>query len=298
MKRSRNGARRVSMNAAYGPEPDADVRAYLSDPDFLEDKLVVDYLAGELSEMERAQFDERVQGDTAFRARAESLQAIWNIRRPGETPKEPDIGDRHDAQRVWLKLKQRIELEEQGVHTLTLAEKRARRRNTRRFFFGVVAMLMTWYLALRFWPERVPAPGMLVRVDAPSTAERTERLPDGTVVTLVPGSHLTYFRWFATSDERTLNLEGQATFTLAPGLHRPLTVGGAAVEVKASEGRFTVHSYNTETIAYVEVHEGSATVQPRTVYAKGELVTLHADESVAVGPGLQTNRLTALRLHR
>jgi ferric-dicitrate binding protein FerR (iron transport regulator) len=264
----------------------------LNEPDHAEYALLTDYFAGELSEADRKQVDERLRTDLEFRALADSLEMMWTL--PGSVARTRTLVEHAEAERTWEKLKKRIELEELGIHTPTLQEKRRRQRNRRRTVFSTVTVLIAGLLIEWVRPQLIPIPTMNMHADAPVYEERSAKLPDETQVTLVPGSHLSWDPSFSATDKRTLNLAGEATFTIGPGQHRTLIVDGAGVEVRASEGRFTVHSFDGEPIAYVQVHEGSAEVRARTLYAGGETLRLNAGEGVRVGPGVHIDRVNVI----
>ena len=277
----------------YDVDDEALVLAQSSEPNDAEYALITDFLAGELSAEERKRVEERLRTDDKFRALAEPFIMIWNVQ--GPLDREADRADRIHAERLWERFEKRMALEEVGIHTPTLQEKHAKRRNRRRFVFGTIATMIIGWLAAWLRPQLIPVPSMYAHADAPVYQDVSSKLPDETEVTLTAGSHLSYRRWFSGSDERTLNLNGEATFTIAPGPRPALVVDGAGVEVKASAGRFSVHSYDGEPTAYVQVHEGSAEVRANTLYGKGEVLTLHAGEGVRVGPGLHIDRLNVIR---
>jgi ferric-dicitrate binding protein FerR (iron transport regulator) len=170
-------------------------------------------------------------------------------------------------------------------------EKHAKQRRRRRTLFAIIATLITWWVGAWLRPQFIPAPSLYAHTDAPLSAERSAKLPDETQVTLAPGSQLSYLKWLSPSDEHTLHLDGEGTFSIPPGPRPPVMVVGAGIEVKAFEGRFTVQAYNAVPIAYVKVHEGRAQVRARTVFGFGEFLTVHAGEGVRVGPGQHIERV-------
>jgi hypothetical protein len=288
MTRSRAGRDR-SM-APYDPEVDAEVRAELSEPDHADYALITDYLADELSAADRERVEERLRTDAAFRALAEPLIMVWS--QPRAIDREPTPADRMEAERAWKKLAARIELEEQRIHSPALEKKRAKQRRRHRTIFGfifttLVAGLLEWF-HLQHMP--IPQPSFLEHTDAPAYEKRFARLPDETQVTLLPGSHLSYSHLFAGSYERTLNLDGEGTFVVAPG-PGALVVHGRGVEVRAGQGRFTVQAYDVVPITYVTVQEGHAQVQALTAVGNGENLTLYAGQSARVGPGQRIERV-------
>jgi hypothetical protein len=299
MKRPENSTRDGSMGAPYDPKLEAEALAKLSDPDFAEDQLILDYLVGELSPDDRERVQDRMRTDSEFRARAESLMMIWNFPLPGEISRKPSLVRHEVAKRTWEKLRERIELEEQGIHASIIAEKRAKWRRGRQIFIATIGGLLTMALGVWLRPRWLPTPSAYVHADAPRDAEGSARLPDETLVTLAPGSHLSYRDWFTPHDEREVTLNGQGTFTVARGAREPMTIRGAGVEVSASNARFTIHAYDTEPIAYVIVHEGRAEVRARTVYGASESLTLSAGEGARVGPQLLITRGDApIPIHR
>ncbi|HEY2374692.1 MAG TPA: FecR domain-containing protein [Gemmatimonadaceae bacterium] len=299
MKRPEDSTRDVSIGAPYDPELEAEALAKLNDPDFAEDLLIIDYLVGELSPEDRARFEDRMRSDSEFRARAESLMMVWNIPRRGAISRKPSLVTHAVAKRTWEKLKERIELEEQGIRTPTLKERRARWRRRRQIFIATIGGLLTMAVGVWLRPQWVPSPSAYVHADAPRDAESSARLPDETQVTLAPGSHLSYLDWFTPHDEREVTLNGEGTFIVARGAREAMTIRGAGVEVSASNARFTIHAYDTEPIAYVIVHEGRAEVRARTVYGTSESLTLSAGEGARVGPQLAIIRGDApIPIHR
>ena len=290
MKRPENSPRGDQMGPPYDPELEAEALAKLSDPDFAEDQLVIDYLTGELSPDDRKRVEDRMRTDAEFRARAESLMVIWNVRLPGQISREPSLTTHAVAKHTWEKLRERIELEEQGTPASSIADQRAKWRRRRQIFIAAMSGVLLTAIGVWLRPRWIPSPSAYVHADAPRDAERSARLPDETQVILAPGSHLSYRDWFTPHDEREVTLNGQGTFTVTRGAREAMTVRGAGVEVSASNARFTIHAYDTEPIAFVIVHEGHAEVRARTVYGASESLTLSAGEGARVGPQLQITR--------
>src|SRR5690348_2581942 len=79
--------------------------------------LIDDYLAGDLSPADRERVEERLRTDPKFRALAEPVKLVWHYTRPEE--REDNLADHVRAEDGWLKLKQRIELDEVGISTPT-----------------------------------------------------------------------------------------------------------------------------------------------------------------------------------
>lgn len=258
-------------------ELEAIVRAELSEPDAEDYRLVSDFLAGEASPEERERYEFRRRTDPEFDELAEWLEVISE-----QLPRVLESG------RTELVEANRVQLEEQNLHTPTRAETRARWRRFRSYALTTIGLTVAAWVGNVIRQQWVPAPTGYVHADAPMNKPLSEKLPDETQVTLVPGSHLTYLEWFRTV---TLTLDGEGTFTVAPGARRPLVVDGPGVEVKAFAGRFSIEAFVARPIAYVKVHEGRVEVRPLTLAGNGETLTLEAGEGVVVGPGLHIDRM-------
>ena len=180
---------------------------------------------------------------------------------------------------------------------VTLAKRTWRRRG--QVVVATVGAQLTVAVGVWLRPRLFPAPSVYVHVDAPPHAVRATRLPDETQVILSPGSHLSYTSWFAPHDELGLTLNGEGTFAVARGARAALTLAAASLEVSASNGRFTVHAYDAEPVAYVIVREGLVQLRARRVNGFSKVVTLSAGEGARVGPNLEIVRTdSTVLLHR
>jgi ferric-dicitrate binding protein FerR (iron transport regulator) len=254
--------------------------------------LITDYVAGALSPEDRVRLEERLRTDSKFHDLAAPLIRAWRFPRPRDRREDP-----LDAERAWQKLRARIELEEHGIHTRTFEDRPALLRRHWPTIVALCGALIT--AVVEFWqhpaPRWNPVPQMLVNADSNGTRDRALTLPDSTRLTLAPGSHVTYPRWFS-RNERTLFVDGEATFTLAPGSGEALVVKGTNFEVTASAGSFTVHAFSHDPFAYVQVNGGTAEVRGRTVYFEGDVTTLRAGEGVRVGPGIRVDPVMPITL--
>lgn len=139
-------ARHLSREAELA-EADAHALERLKDPGFADNVLIVEYLGGDLSSSDRERVEERQRNDHTFRTRVESLTWLWNLTTPRDH--EPDLADDEEDERSWQKLKKRIQLEEQGIHTPTIEEECARRRRRRVVLITAItavigALLVAW----------------------------------------------------------------------------------------------------------------------------------------------------------
>jgi len=283
------GARDESILRYDHADSHALVRAELSEPDTEDYRLVADYLAGEASPEDRERYEFRKRTEPAFRELTEWLELISE-----QHPRvrgEPSRTDLIEAERALEKLWQRVEFEEQDIETSTRAEHSARTRRLRSWAFTTIGLVVAAWLGDAIRQQWVPVPSAYVHADTLVDRALTAKLPDATQVILVPGSHLSYLWWFGKAHDTALNLDGEGTFTVAPGGRLPLVVAGPGVEVKALAGRFSIEAFAARPIAYVSVHEGRAEVRPRTLMGYGEELTLQAGQGAVVGPGLHIERM-------
>jgi len=264
---------------------DALLREELNEPDHTEYALLTDYFAGELSEADRKQVEERLRTDAQFRALADSLQPLWTL--PGSVARTPTLVDLALAERTWQTVRKRIG----RIYSPALEEKRATVHRRFRMLFGAIGLIILSgiYECYRSQQMPVPVPAMAEHADAPAYEELSTRLPDETQATLLPGAHLSYSHAFSSALERTLNLDGEATFVVAPG-PGALVVHGHGVEVTVAKGRFTVEAYNALPIAHVRVQEGVAQVRALAAAGDGQSLTLYAGQGARVGPGQRIKR--------
>lgn len=283
------GARDQSAPWYHDADCEAIVRAELSEPDTEDYRLVTDCLAGEASPEDQELYELRRRTDPQFDELAEWLDLISE--HLPRVVSEQGRADLMGAEGAMEKLWHRVDLGEQDVQTSSRAEHRARWRRLRSYAFTTIGLTLAAWLGNLIRQQWVPVPSVYVHADAPMDRALSEKLPDETQVTLVPGSHLSYVRWFGKAHDDTLNLDGEGTFTVAPGARVPLVVAGPGVEVKALEGRFSIEAFVARPVAYVKVHEGRAEVRPRTLIGYGEELTLQAGQGAVVGPGLHIQRM-------
>ena len=80
-------------------------------------------------------------------------------------------------------------------------------------------------------------------------------LSDGTTVDLLPSSTLSYREDFNTL-KRDVALKGEATFDIARDVAKPFSVYCNSVLITVLGTRFTVNSYDSNTVTKVVLHEG------------------------------------------
>ncbi|MFL5614791.1 MAG: FecR domain-containing protein, partial [Gemmatimonadaceae bacterium] len=258
---TRSEIRRVLSRETYDADDEAVLRAELNEPDTADYGLITRYLANELSMADRELVEERLRTDAKFRLLAEPLITIWNVPYLLDGKPDPVV-----AERAVEEFRKRVALRQRRLTRLRQKSSATWEYLRPTLIVLLFGSILGW-LELRINPPRwFPVPSTYLHADAPENERRSETLPDETRMTLAPGAHVSYPRHFSSSVERTLNIDGEATFTVAPGPRGALEVDGPGVEVTASEGRFTIQAFAAVPYAYVKVHEGRAEVRARTIY--------------------------------
>lgn len=156
---------------------------------------------------------------------------------------------------AWAKLQSRIDEQETPV---------VKMQSKRTFWWAAAAAVAAAFVAAFFIPS-----GNTVELTA-GLEVRSVNLPDGSQVLLDPNASLSYDAE-AWEDERTLNLEGGAFFSVEKGstftvntVHGNVQVLGTSFDVEADQQSFEVACYT------------------------GKVAVTHADDRVELNPGMST----------
>lgn len=146
--------------------------------------------------------------------------------------------------------KERMDLDASWTEFLvTIERKKVRRRAAMvvTAFSTLVCVLLAFFVGGALWKKQAPA---LV-----SETGRDILLPDGTTVTLTPGSRLYYPEAFK-EDVREVRLEGEGYFEVKSSPERPFIVRLEGGSVKATGTRFQVSAYQDSDEVLVALDEG------------------------------------------
>ncbi len=119
-------------------------------------------------------------------------------------------------------------------------------------------------------------------------------LADGTVVNLNNNSQIDFPVEFGT-EERKVNLSGEAFFHVARDESKPFIIATGKAEIKVLGTSFNVRSYSEESFIEVFVETGSVQVdiqekENRHVLAQGEVLTYHYDnKSIEISKAIPEN---------
>jgi ferric-dicitrate binding protein FerR (iron transport regulator) len=236
-------------------------------PDGVDDEILYRYLAGECSAEEEAFVEQWIAESEAHRDRFERIRRLWTL-----TDRSVEV---RDVDQMWASLADRIEREE-GSSAATKSrhardpKQRRRRQSWKRTVRTAASLAVAFVVAATAWFVLSSQPGS----QGPKTAEAEEartyqtdtgerarvQLEDGTQVMLNSKSTLTVPPSFSDS-ARTVELEGEALFTVAEAENRPFLVeaGGSVTRVLGTV--FSVAAYPDEDTVDVVVAEGEVNLR-------------------------------------
>lgn len=108
-------------------------------------------------------------------------------------------------------------------------------------------------------------------------AKETVTLPDGTIVTMGPGSKLSYPAKFK-NDGRNVSIEGQGFFQVAKDKDRPFIVEAGCMHVKALGTAFEVFNYADNELAETILETGKVEVVFKREACEQKLVLMPNDK--------------------
>jgi len=178
-------------------------------------------------------------------ARFRQAERLWTL--TGQLP----AGYAFDSQADWPQLAQKAGLPPTGKPVRPLWQ--------RRIFLRVAGLLLLLGLGalLRWYSLREAQTWETI---AATKAVEVFNLPDGSEVSLRPGSRLRFPKGFET-DERQVRLEGEAWFEVSRDTLRPFRVQGPSLTVEVLGTSFAVRDRPGDSVAQVDVATGRVRVQ-------------------------------------
>lgn len=196
----------------------------------MNDDLLVKYLLDEATTIEREQVEAWLNADPANQKYLNDFQLIIEKSELTSAAVEQD----HEA---LARLNQRMQNE--GL----LTRPKTFFTSTRAAAAILILGVSTWF-AYTLWNQQAPP----IQVQTSSNTLQQE-LPDGSVVTLNKNSQLsTHF----SSDERTVELKGEAFFEVSPDPDKPFVIKVNDVTVKVVGTSFNIKGRDAHTIVIVE----------------------------------------------
>jgi len=178
-------------------------------------------------------------------ARFRQAERAWTL--TGQLP----AGYAFDSQADWPELAQRAGISSAPPRVRPLWQRRAFLRVAVVLLILGIGAILRWYLQrdTLTWEEIVATEGVEV-ID----------LPDGSEVSLRPGSRLRFARPFAAS-ERQVRLQGEAWFEVSRDTLRPFRVQSPNLSVEVLGTSFAVRDLPGDSVAQVDVATGRVRVR-------------------------------------
>ncbi len=206
------------------------------------DKLIFDYLSGDLSDKNRMKLEQLLAKSEELREYKNRLEEIWN----GESPEALTF----NAKNAFYKFKQRVVKE--------MDAKRNRKMITLKPILKIAAsiaiILSIGYGSFQIG-YRVVDQDSPVTVSCLSGENATLTLPDGSTVWLNSESSLTYYNVF-NKGKRDVFLKGEAFFNVESNKKNPFTVNAANMQITATGTQFNVMAYSNEKYVQACLIEG------------------------------------------
>lgn len=179
--------------------------------------------------------------------RRDRMKEVWDLAGRAKSD-SPDLAE-HEVEEALSEVHKRIGGNDNTSSTHIGSSERYSSFKWRRWLAAAVVLLV-FGAGLLLTPETVTAP-------RGETASAT--LPDGSVVELNSGSQIQYNRFF-TYTNRTIDLEGEAFFSVRKGEH-PFIVNANKSAVEVTGTSFNVRSWSEELSRETEVTVAEGSVQ-------------------------------------
>ncbi len=228
------------------------------------------YLSGEMDEIEKAGFRERMKADANLRAEVDSLEEIWEMTDSGNF-RQPDASE---VDKAWMNLANRIAGEEkQDIgHFAKIKAFPNWMKWAAIWVSAIILSFSAWYLSR---PTHTETFISLANPDINVTT--ASFLNDGSIVYLSGGSQVSFGNDFA-KNNRAVSLAGEAFFDITHDTLQPFTIQTGMVSIEVLGTSFYVDASRDDQFE-IFVEKGLVRA---TVKSSGEPVLLAAGEYMSV----------------
>lgn len=222
------------------------------------DELLIKYLLGEATPEEYARVRDWLAASPENSRRLEQFRSVWEISR-GTVPAAPDNRE------AWKRMRQRVETGQRAEEKIRV--KPGWSWQVAAVLAGLIFAGGAIWLVLNQRRDQVvevttethtlqgAAATRVINDPAVQTilagdAARTDTLADGSIVILKEHSHISYPEGLK-GKQRTIHLEGEAFFSVAPDASHPFIVRVDAIAVKVLGTSFNIRSEKGRTVVAV-----------------------------------------------
>jgi transmembrane sensor len=248
-------------------------------PDRPDYALLARYLGGECTEAESAQVAVWLAADPENHGELEAFERLWRASAAHPT--------RVDADAAWSRVEQAMNQEPAPRierRPAFVVSRSARWWTPLKVAAALVAMVGAGLGGRAVWQSAVrsrEAPASTFNVISTARGQRLGiRLSDGTQVTLAPSTTLRTPSTYG-ARERTVQLDGEAVFTVVHDSTRPFAVRTARAVARDIGTRFVVRAYADDPATDVVVAEGEVAVG-KVVIRRGDRARVERDGRLAL----------------
>ncbi|MFH0761638.1 MAG: FecR domain-containing protein [Bacteroidota bacterium] len=210
----------------------------------IDQKLLVLYLLGEISQEGRQKVESWLNSSEKNRTFFEGLEKTW-----AATGTIDPASVHFDAGKAWTRMVQRIEQDESRV-VKSHGKEISLRARTNRFVMLAAAILVLGIISVVFTRILQNRPDSITLASFAEVVQDT--LPDGSSVVLNSDTKLVIPKKFAKTS-RTVELTGEAFFEVKPDIERAFIVRVASGQIKVLGTSFHVKAYpGSDLDVYVE----------------------------------------------
>jgi ferric-dicitrate binding protein FerR (iron transport regulator) len=212
-------------------------------------QLLVSYLTGNCSDIERNQLEEWLAESEENKATLEEYKAVWN---------SSGINDNAcliNLDRAWNEFKDRSRFDEQDFIIKPRIMPAVAKSRSLVYRIASAAALILIVLGLVFVLNSEKETQMINFTSNASSSQSPIILPDGTNITFNKQSGVTYPEEFA-SDFRRLNFHGEAFFNVHSNAAKPMIIASDNIRVKVLGTSFNLKNTDDSNEITVHLEEG------------------------------------------
>ncbi len=238
---------------------------------------ITDYLAGEFPASSHAEWEQWLAANPEEQTRVAQWSGLWQaMQRRERFAGEADVISRAVAMHVANRARGSAE-------EFVPSPSRSPVRGQSRRWFGITLLVLLAIIptfALQYGDRITRSHGTQVLTYATARGHhQTVSLSDGTQVAMAPDTKMRV--QMSDNGARTVELDGEAVFTVAPDKQQPFVVRTSTTTVRVLGTVFSVRQYGGDPLTYVAVRSGKVAMNTIALSA-GDMGQTAADGSAQV----------------
>ncbi len=248
------------------------------------DELISVSLSGSLTPEEQETLDAWMAESETNRKYLMRYREIWFS---SLHPQEPA---RYNEEKAFAAFKSRIDRKK---HEQAARKGRTGWKRCYKYAAAILLLGMVSYFSFRGGERHLHNALAEVHIEAPVGSQTRLHLPDGTLVLLNAGSHITYSQNFGV-EARFVKLQGEGYFEVAHNARMPFRVQAKDLEVRVLGTKFNFRDYPEDKKASVSLIEGKVALnnllrkEAEVILSPNERVELDKQNGVMVKESMET----------